>query len=308
MLANFFKKSKPVNTFALVILLYVYYLLSTFLLNTQSLSFVLILKHLGFFIWLVIALLIIEFIIKKNKLTAQNSYGILIAIFVLGMFSKAMFTSEVVFANLALLLSFRKIYSLKSDLSIKQKLFDAGFWIGVATLFFAWSWLFIALIYVAIFSFKKLDFRNAIIPLIGFIIPLFLTFTYFIIVNDTTSFYNIIELNLSLDFTSYNSLNLLVPITFIIGIVLWSVFGLLPKINNAGKGKIKVWYVALFQLLFATILVIISPIKNGAEIFFIIFPIAIFVANFIQLSKSEVFKNMILYLFLIISLTTYFIA
>ena len=81
-------------------------------------------------------------------------------------------------SNFILLFAFRRIYSLRSGLRTKEKLFDGAFWIGVASWFYIWSLLFMVLVYVGIYIFRKADLRNAIIPLVGFVTPVFLSFTY----------------------------------------------------------------------------------------------------------------------------------
>ena len=82
-------------------------------------------KRIGFFIWLGLFLLIVNFIVKKNKLTKDNLYALLLIVFLLGTFPEAMFSYSIVLANMALIFGFRKIYSLRSGLDTKLKLFDA---------------------------------------------------------------------------------------------------------------------------------------------------------------------------------------
>ena len=106
--------------------------------------------------------LIVNFIVKKNSLTQDNSYVILIFVLLLGTFSETMFANSIVFASIGLLLGFRKIYSLRSGINTKQKLFDAGFWVGISTIIYSWSILYILLIYVGIIVFRKQSFKNSV--------------------------------------------------------------------------------------------------------------------------------------------------
>ena len=61
------------------------------------------------------------------------------------------------------------------------------------------------------------------------------------------------------------------------------------------------------HLLISAIIISLSPVKNGSEMFFMIFPFTVIVTNFLQKSQSENFKNVILYLFFVISAGVYFL-
>jgi hypothetical protein len=82
---------------------------------------------------------VFNFIISKNKLTLDNLYGLLIGVILLGTFYESLFSTNLLLSNIFLLLAFRKIYSLSSNLNTKIKLFDAAFWIGIASLIYFWS-------------------------------------------------------------------------------------------------------------------------------------------------------------------------
>jgi len=97
------------------------------------------------------------------------------------------------------------------------------------------------------------------------------------------------------------------PITFIVTILLWSVFSVTPKLVLVGN-KLKLsWQVIINHLLIALTIIVLSPIKNGSEFYFLLFPLGVIFANFLQISSSKTFKNMVLYLFLLISISVYFL-
>jgi hypothetical protein len=305
MIANFFSKSKPVNIFNLVVLLVLYYIISFIFINNVALigwDFVI---NISLFLLLIVGLIVVNFIINKNNLTLDNLYGLLMFVLLLGSFPEAMFANKIVFSNLLLLISYRKIYSIKSGHNTTKKLFDAGFWIGVATLIYPLSIFYIALVFVSVIIFQKIYFKNLFIPVIGLVTPLFLFFTYVFYIDKLELFYNLFQYNLNFDFSIYNQLNNLLPLTFLITITLWSLVVVTPKINLVSNTLRMSWNVLINQLLIATVVVVLAPNKNGSELFFVIFPCAIIIANFLQKSQSSNFKNLILYLFLILSISIY---
>lgn len=307
MIANFFNKTKPATIFILVALLFVYYFTATFLLDSAELSFNFLIKRISFFVFIALMLLIVNFIVKKNKLTKDNSYALLLMVFLLGTFPEAMFSYKIVLANIALLLGFRKIYSLRSGLDTKLKLFDASFWIGIATLIYSWSIFYVLLVYLAMIIHQKLTVKNLFIPIVGFVTPMIIYFTYCLYFEDAAFFYNKFNNEINLDFSSYMSLKLLIPLIFLSMALLWSILKITPKVVSVRNNFKFSWDVLINHLLISAVIIVLAPTKNGSELFFLIFPSAVIVANLMHLIKSKIFKNAVLYGFLLISVAVYFL-
>lgn len=307
MIANFFNKTKPATIFILAALLFIYYFTATFLLHSAELSFNFLIKRISFFIFIALLLLIVNFIVKKNKLTKDNSYALLLMVFLLGTFPEAMFSYKIVLTNIALLLGFRKIYSLRSGLDTKLKLFDACFWIGIATLIYSWSIFYVLLVYIGMIIHQKLTFKNLFIPIVGFVTPMIIYFTYCLYFEDATFFYNKFIYEISLDFSSYTSLKLLIPLLFLSLALLWSLVQVTPKVVSVRNNFKFSWDVLVNHLLISVVIIVLAPTKNGSELFFLIFPSAVMVANLMHHIKSKIFKNAILYAFLLISVVVYFL-
>jgi len=305
MIANFFNKSKPVNIIYLIVLLFVYFLINSLLIFQDQPFFDFLLKILGLFLVNVGILFLANFIVFKNKLIHNNYYPQLLVVLLLGMFPEVMLNANLVLSNLFLLLAFRKIFSLKSNINTKGKIFDSGFWIGMAMLFYSWSFLFLALVYVSIIVYKKTDFRNFIIPIIGFITPVFIYFTYLFYFDNLPIFYNHFNLEYSFNFEMYKSVKIVFPLLFLVIVLIWSILNVSSKfmlVNNVHKYS---WVVVLWLLFISILMVVFSTIKNSSELLFVIFPSAIIIGNFIQKSESSLLKNSVLYIFLLFSFEVY---
>ena len=307
MIANFFNKTKPATIFIIAALLFVYYFTATFLLHSAEHSIQFLIKRIGFFIWLGLFLLIVNFIVKKNKLTKDNLYALLLIVFLLGTYPEAMFSYSIVLANMALIFGFRKIYSLRSGLDTKLKLFDACFWIGIATMLYSWTIFYLLLVYVAMIIHQKLTIKNLFIPIVGFVAPMLIYFTYCLYFEDAAFFYNKFNYEINLDFSSYASLKLLIPVIFLSMVLLWSLVKVTPKVLSIRNNFKFSWDVLINHLLISAVIVLLSPTKNGSELFFLIFPSAVIISNLVQLTKSKIFRNLILYVFLLISVFVYFL-
>ncbi len=307
MIANFFSKSTPARVFYLMVLLSLYYLMFLVSGNKLLMSLSNLFINISFWFVLVLFLLVFRFIVKKNKLTLDNLYALFLMVILMGSFGETMFYKNIIFSNLFLLFSFRKIYSLKSQINTKMKLFDAGLWVGVAAVVYSWSGLFLILIYVGLLIYQKGTFKNLCIPLVGFFIPLFLMYTYFFYFDNVDGFMSIMELNLSLDFTAYNNLKLLIPVVFLSTILLWSIIFETPRIVMVSNRLRQAWKVILSQLLISIIVVVVLPLKNGSEILYLLFPATIIIANYLSKTTLSNFRNLIMYVFMIISVGVYFL-
>ena len=242
MIANFFNKSKPVNMIYILAMLFVYFLIHCFIIYTNESITSFFLKNSGLLLINIWILFLINFIISKNKLIHNNYFPLLIVVLLSGALPETMFKSNLILSNLFLLLAFRKIFSLKSQTNTKAKIFDGGFWIGIATLFYSWSILFIFLIYVSIIIYKKVSFKNVCIPIIGFITPIFIYFTYLFYFDDLTVFYNQFNFNYSFQFEPYRSLKTLIPLLFSALILIWAIINVTPKYLLINNTSVYFWH------------------------------------------------------------------
>ncbi|MEN8125214.1 MAG: DUF6427 family protein [Bacteroidota bacterium] len=307
MIADFFNKTKPINFLILnifSILVYFTAVIINFSDENYTSSFIYISFYLFFFL---LFLFIHNFITRKNKLTSDNSYALLIFILLFALFPKTFANYKILISNFFLFFAIRRIYSLRSLFETKSKLFDSAFWIGLATLFYSWSIAYLILIYVAIIVFRKIKWNYFIIPIIGFITPIYLYYVYLLIVNKEQLFSKIWSFSFGFDYTNYNDLNLLLPIAIILVFIMWSIYPTLKKSLKAKKYKKVTYTLLLIHLFLALILAIISPIKDGSEFIFLFFPFSILFTKYLQTVKDYWFKEAILIMFLILSIVVTFL-
>ncbi|MEX1383595.1 DUF6427 family protein [Lutibacter sp.] len=307
MIANFFNKTKPVIIVNLLLLFTIFYVAATFLFKTIDFSIASLGLNLAVFVGFFFMLLLINFILRKNNLTEDNSYALYIIIVLLGSFYETIFTINLFISNLLLLFAFRKIYSLKSGINTESKLFDAGFWIGISTILYTWSILFLVLVYIGLFIYNKITLRNLAIPVVGILFPLIGFFTYHFYFDSTELLYNRLIFNYNVDFSNYNQLKYLLPLSLLITILLWSIVFLIPKIVQVSTTFKSTLQLIIGHFIIAVIIVVLSPQKNGSELFFLVLPSGIIIANFLQKTSSNTFKNLVLYLFFIVAVVVYFL-
>ena len=109
MIANFFSKTRPINTLAIVTLLFFIYVLSTILNFDGELSASFLFKRISYFTLLLVILFSVNFIVRKNNLVKDNSYTLFLYVVLIGLFPFTVLNFKLATINFILLLSYRRI-------------------------------------------------------------------------------------------------------------------------------------------------------------------------------------------------------
>ena len=304
MIAKFFNKTKPMNTLIELVLLVIFFLF-TFLSDVSGVEVSTIFSRLFLLLIVLLSLFLTNFIVRKNSLSKKNSYVILLFVLFIGMFPNTMLSKEILLSNFFLLIAYRRIYSLRSQKNTTEKLFDSAFWIGVATVIHPWCILFTALIYSALNAFNKLTLRNAIIPLVGVITPLFLYGVYLYATDQFTD--ETFQLLYGFDFSKYNSLSVVVPLALVLGMLLWTVIPTTFQIISVNNEFRASWAILVFNLILSMVVIIPSPVKDGSELLYLFFPASLVFTNYLERVKEKWFKEVFLYLFVTVTIAVYFL-
>ena len=304
MLANFFSKSKPVNFIIIIVLFLVYYVLDNFLYSFEAITFNVLMTlplYLGVFF-------LYNFIISKNRLTKDDSYGFLLFVIGLGCLPQLNIGYELLLKYTVLLLFLRRVYSLRTLKSVYEKLFDSGLWLGVLFLVSPEYVLYLFLLFSAVLLFIKITFRTVVIPILGFLTPLFLFFTYHFYFDTLDVFYQLFDIGFEFDFSNYNTTSYGV-ISAIFGVFAFaSILLKTRKIFSVSNTFKRSWSLLIIHLLISLSALFLIPQKDGAALIAILIPSTILIANWIQSIERKLVVNVILLLFLVVSFTVHFIA
>ena len=118
---------------------------------------------------LIFIFLLSIFIISKNSILKNNQYTTLGLIIFSGFIYKTQLNSLTILSYLTLLLSVRKIYSLKTLKKTNKKLFDIGFWFSLSTILNPVNFIFLATIFFGIYAFYKFDLKTILQFFAGYI-------------------------------------------------------------------------------------------------------------------------------------------
>lgn len=291
MLTSFFGKSKPAHFLILGAFITLGFVWSLFIGFSGAFSIGEFLVKALILAVTVLSVILLDFIVSKNHLTRRNAYSIFFYSCFVIMFPIDYLHSEILWANIFLLLALRRIISLRNDNNSEKKILDAAVWITVASLFYFWSLLFLIPLWMAVVQKPNLTYKQMLIPIVGFLAVLLLNTAYQLLMYETFSWFSGWKQLVGLDFSAYSSPKVLIPVTLILALLVWTGFHRLLHLASVPL-KERPNFFMLFIIAATTLAIAVcTPEKNGSEIIFIFAPTAILCANYIEGVKSDGYRE-----------------
>lgn len=306
MITSIFKKSSIVN-YALVVIL----LLGCFFMYHAGIEPVKTSANGFTYKFLLISVLIsslflINFMVKKNGLTKDSSYAILFFLLFLMLFPSVFENTKLLFANFFLLLAMRRLISLQTLKSPKEKIFDASMWIFIASLFHFWCILFILLVYISIVFHVSRDFRNWLLPFVAFVA----TAVVFVLVSlmmDPTWINGLVQqtrTNFELNYFTNNYQN--AALSFFVVVALYFLFSMVFSLTNRPLILQASYKKMIFAFLIGIAVFALSAKKDNAMLLFTFFPLAEMATNNIEYSQNKMYQEIVALLLIAGSFTAFF--
>ncbi|MEN2398482.1 DUF6427 family protein [Flavobacterium sp. MC2016-06] len=306
MITSVFKKSTPLNYSLVVILILVFF----FLFQIRESSWVdysfLLFQKLSLLCFILAAFFMVNFIVKKNGLSKDNGYAIFFYLLFILFFPTIFNNPNVIYANFFLLLALRRLISLQSLKASKEKIFDASFWIFVASLFQFWCILFLILVFISIIFHVSRDYRNWVLPFIAFLAVAVVFYMVSLIFHiDAVEFFEKrAVLDFRIDYFKNNYEN--GALSIYAAVVLFFVFSMLTTLSNRPQ-IVHTSYKKIVACFFIAVLVyIVSPNKSNDILLFSIAPLAMMAASHVEYMQQKLNNEIVFYVLILCSLFTFF--
>lgn len=304
MIANFFSKTKPIH-FVIITLVLFFAFLMTVLVGTKSeVDLVYVLKQALLFALCFFSLFIFDFLTGRNNLTKKNSYHLLLYSLFIILIPQSFLEPKIIIANLFVLFALRRIISLRSKKQQKKKIFDAAFWITLASFLCFWASSFYIIIFAALFVFKISDVKNWIIPFLGILSVLIIGLSVIILFNLPVMPLEYYIPKISLDFSALNSKHVVVAATIFFTYFLWSLIFYLRNLKSKSKNYKASYILILITAIIALAIVVVANDKSEALFLFLIAPLSIIVSNYMELIKEKWFKEVLIWILIIAPVAT----
>ncbi|MRX39311.1 hypothetical protein GJU43_08500 [Flavobacterium sp. LC2016-23] len=306
MITSVFRKSTPLNYSLVVILILVFFFLFQIQEPSWMSSSFLAFQKMSLLCFVFASFFLINFIVKKNGLSKDNGYSIFFYLLFLLFFPTIFNDPNVIYANFFLLLALRRLISLQSLKASKEKIFDASFWILVASLFQFWCILFLILVFISIIFHVSRDYRNWVLPFIALlaVAVIFLLISLIFHIDAIEFFEKRAVVDFRLDYFKNNyengalSIYTAVALFFVFSIL--STFSNRPQIVHSSYKKI----IACFFI--AVIVFIVSPNKSNDLLLFSIAPLTMMASSHVEYMQQKLNNEIVFYVLIACSLFTFF--
>ena len=306
MITSFFRKSTPLNYSAVILGLLFFFFYYQLKHVTADNSLFILVSRCVFLGVVFVSMFITNFIVKKNGLSKDSAYTVLVFFLFLLFFPGILNNASLLYSNFFILLATRRIISLHSLKASKEKIFDASLWVFIAALFHFWSILFIVLIFIAILFHVARDYRNWFLPIIAFF-SIAILFVGSALYFNTQWIHRLIEqstIDLSLDYFTNKNQNVAFSIYATIG--LFFVVLLLLSLANRPLILHPTYKKVLSSIVIGMAVFAISPHKSNELLVFTFAPLAMIATAHIETAQAYWKKEVVLWFLLVVSFIAFF--
>ena len=295
MIASVFNKTRPFNYLVIGILSLFFFILKMISIEKPATDWVFYAEQFGLFVLIFSSLAILNFIALKNGLTKNNNYALFLFFIFLLFFSSTLQNKNIVISNFLLLLALRRLISLKSLISTKEKIFDASFWILLAALFHFWSILYIVLVFIAIILHVSKDYRNWIIPFIALFAVTILFFQTNSLLDNSLLSNLLGKTYVSFNFYYFDNIYQRIALALFSSISVFFFVSHIFDIPNKALNMQSSHKTILFSYILGVGIYILSANKNNGSLAFCFAPLAIMGANLIEKIESNLIREIVVY-------------
>jgi len=300
MLTSFFSKSNPVNFLLLGTALGIAYVISLFGKDYSEFDLWNFLEIVAVAGLLVFTILLLNFIVSKNNLTRKNTFAAFIFTAYTLMIPAIFDHTNIIIAVVCCLFALRRIFSLPSEKNVEKKILDASLWLVLASFFHFYCLIFFVVVYYAALRRPRTSFRYLLIPLLAILAVISITTSYFYLTENSFAWFERHISTVSFDFGAYNSFALLIPASLFLSSVLWICFYRLVKVGSMMRKERPNFLVLLVIILSALAVSLGSAVKDGSEMYFLIPPLAIATADYIENREELYIKELYIWLVMLL--------
>ena len=282
MITTIFKKSSPINYTLVGVLMFLFFSISQFSLNTSGFSIYSILPKTLVLLLLIATIMVTNFITKKNALSKDSTYAVLFCFLFLIFFPSLYNNPNLIFANFLIILAMRRLISLQTLKLPKEKIFDASILIFAASLFCFWSILFIILVFVSIILHVSRDYRNWVIPFLAFFGVLICFIFFSLLVDKTFIDRFLLTINYNFEINYFKSLRQNLSFSLYVTIALFFMITLFLSLSKKRSIQNSSFKKLIFWFFIGVIVFSISPNKSNEFLIFTFAPLSIIVTSFIE--------------------------
>ncbi|RTY95926.1 DUF6427 family protein [Flavobacterium sp. GT3R68] len=306
MITSLFRKSTPLNYALVILLMLVFFFLYQFQDISWTKSAFSIIQKVGILALFFGSLFVMNFITKKNGLSKDSTYPVFFYFLFLLLFPSILNNPNLVISNFFILLALRRLISMQTMKTIKEKIFDASFWVFVAALFHFWSVLFILMVFISILFHGARDYRNWFLPFVA-LFTVATIFVLFSVMADKTlidGFLGNMTTNIKINYFENNYQNL--ALSIYVAVMLFFLVSLLTTLSHkplilhsSYKKMISFFFIAITVFL-------VSSNKSNDILVFTFAPLSVMATSQIETPQAKLRQELVMFVLVACCLFTFF--
>lgn len=306
MIASLFSKTRPINYALVLIMLFSCFFLYQFQVPTVNFTTGDLFSKIIVFLLLLLSFFLVNFISLKNALTQNDNYAILLFLVFILLFPSVLNNIKIVLSNVFLLLALRRLISLKTLSSSKEKIFDASFWIFFSAIFHFWSILYIILVFISIIFHSGKEYKNWILPFVSFLCVwiLYIATSLFLFGNYSI---NKAVFQVSFNFFDFKDVYQNIALSVFVSISVLFFASQTIDYQNKPLNMQSSYKQVYFAFLLALGIYVFSANKSNDLLLYTFAPLAILGANMFEKMENSIYKEVSLYLLLGVGLFFFFV-
>ncbi len=294
MISSIFGRTKPINYIILLVFLFIFYWFVHFFLFQKSYSPEQLLGQTAILGILSFSIFVVNFIALRNKITGGNSLAILFYTLLIVLFPEVLIDANAIFCSFFLLLAIRRILSFRSLKDIKLKIFDATFWIMIASLFYDWAILYLLVIIVAIYFYEPKNIKNWLVPFAAIIAMVLIMLAVLVLGNNMAFLWNHYYFDFQFNAVYFYDWSNSTLLFLYVSIVLLCGFLAFLKLGSVGVGKIVTMRLIVLLFLIGLLVKVLKSTPETHPILITFFPAVVFITTYIQSIKKASVREIVL--------------
>ncbi|NJB71515.1 hypothetical protein GGR42_001977 [Saonia flava] len=301
MISSIFGKTKPISFIIVLSFLFLFYWATSFLLFSKNILIGTISLELFYLVALLLSIFVVNFIVSRNKLTGANTYTILIFTLFILVFPRVMANGKAILSGLFILISIRRLISIKTLNNVKKKIFDATSWVLISSLFYDWALLYLVLVFITIYFYQPKKIRNWLVPIVAFFAISIIIYSVLLITGNIEFLENHYLFSFKIDDGIFQNWRNHTLVFLYILSVAFSIFFSFVKLGKTGLGRVISLRLILISLIVGLVVFVLKNLSEPVLIF-TFFPAAVFVTNYIESIKRPNIKETVLICSVVISI------
>lgn len=306
MIASLFSKTRPINYALVLIMLFTCFFLYQFQVPTVNFTTGDLFSKIFVFLLLLLSFFLVNFISLKNALTQNDNYAILLFLVFILLFPSVLNNIKIVLSNVFLLLALRRLISLKTLSSSKEKIFDASFWIFLSAIFHFWSILYIILVFISIIFHSGKEYKNWILPFVSFLCVwiLYIATSLFLFGNYSI---NKAVFQVSFNFFDFKDVYQNMALSLFVSISVLFFASQTIDYQNKPLNMQSSYKQIYFAFILSIGIYVFSANKSNDLLLYSFAPLSILGANMFEKMENSIYKEVSLYLLLGVGLFFFFV-